>query len=157
MITARRLPSLLVAWALVVVAATATNWFVIGRAGSAVGAAASGRAIQVTASAEPERPGQEPSSAAEPSGGGGAEPATEPASADPAQTATWTGAAGRITVTCRGGLLTLNSILPADGYRVEQHQGSGTRLLEVELKGPRETHVKATCSASGPVFSTAHD
>lgn len=161
MITTRRLPSLLVAWLLVVAAASAAIWFVIGRAGGAVGASTTGRAIEVTAPAQPtpsddDHPTTGAPGAAEPSSGAGGTPTAVPTpSAD--QTATWTGAAGRLTATCRGEEITLNSILPADGYRVEKHEGSGSRRLEVEFKGPHEVHVRATCGRSGPVFAVEND
>lgn len=132
---------MLLAWVLVVASASTAIWFVIERAGSAVSTspAAMGR---ISAAAAPSTPGMRPT------GGAVSTPVTGPDQ----KTDTWTGAAGQLTATCRDGLATLNTVLPADGYRVEGRQGNQTAILHVDFDGPREFAVTITCASDGPVF-----
>ena len=145
MIQLRRLPLLLAAWVLVVAGTSAAIWFVIERAGAAVAPARGGQGTPFPAlPASSATPTSSPSASVSPT-------------ARTSVTDSWLGAAGRVTVSCKGSIVTLQSASPADGYRLEGREGGGTHRLEVEFEGPRETKVTATCKAGAPVFASTSD
>jgi hypothetical protein len=146
-------------WVLVVAAGSALVWVVISRAGQDVGSdalaapsatPAASASPTASASARPSRTGST-SPTSPRSSGGGAEPVRR----------TWSGAAGVVTVQCRGAAVSLVGAQPsADGYTVDVEE-RGPQRVEVELRqggdDGAETRVRATCSGGVPVIDVELD
>ncbi len=74
-------------------------------------------------------------------------------------TRTWSGPAGRVTVSCSGSRATLMSASPSDGWRVEVEKRGP---VEVEVSFSQsgeggESHVHADCSGGQPQFKVEQD
>ncbi len=147
-------------WVLVVAAGSSLVWVVISRAGQDVGSGAvsppsatPSTSSSPTSSSTP-RPSGSPSASpttSRPSGSGGPEPVRR----------TWSGAAGVVTVQCRGAAVSLVGAQPsADGYTVDVEE-RGPERVEVELQqrgdDGAETRVRATCSRGTPVIDVELD
>lgn len=126
-----RTPLLIAAlWVATVAAASGLTWGVISGAGARVG-----QPVAVPAPA--------------PTPGGTATPSDAPSP-------TWSGPAGRVTVVCAGGRVSLGSAVPSLGYRVEVKEPGPERLrLEFEPQSAsvgEELKLEVTCEAGVPRF-----
>ncbi len=82
-----------------------------------------------------------------------------PAPADAKVTRTWTGAGGRVTVSCTGSRATLESASPANGWTVSVDK-RGPEEVEVTFEhgdGGPETDVHAVCRSGSPSFTGGSD
>jgi hypothetical protein len=72
----------------------------------------------------------------------------------------WFGSSGRVTASCTGGRVALQSASPADGWRVEVG-ARGPEEVEVTFKkggdDGSEVQVRARCSGGAPRFFNGKD
>lgn len=94
-------------------------------------------------------------------------PTTGPASGTPSQppppqtqVRSWQGAAGTVTVACRGATISLQSVTPSDGwgFEVDDH---GTQRVRVDFESreedERRTEVESECGGGAPRFEVRSD
>jgi cytoskeletal protein RodZ len=155
-------------WVLVVAAGSALVWVVISRAGQEVGSGAAVAPPPATASTSSPtaRASRSPSvsptpraSRSSPASPTAGRPTEDGATAPVRRT--WSGAAGVVTVQCRGAAVSLVGAQPsADGYAVDV-EDRGPERVEVELQQAgedgAETRVRARCAGGSPVFDVELD
>jgi hypothetical protein len=160
-------PRLLVwvlAWAAVVVVASAGTWVVIDSVGRDVLASAEPDRLPVAGSSD--RPTDDPTSTRSPRSGPSSDaprssPSDRPEATDPPTGSSdpvvrsWQGEAGTVTVRCDGGAASLVSAVPADGWALElDDQGPDEVGVELESGDDRDlrSRVRARCRGGVPVF-----
>lgn len=116
-----------------------------------------------SSAAPPTSPAAPPTSPTAPSTSPAATPTSPTATPDgapsppspAAQPGTWSGAAGLVTVICRGSVIRYDAAQPNPGYRVDVEDfGPPTVLVEFESEA-RKVQVRATCSAGKPRFTAS--
>ena len=128
---------LLVAWLLVVVAASAVTWLVIDSTGRDLLTRAAPAAPTVSDGANPR------------------------ATATPrAAVRSWQGSAGVVAVSCDADAIVLRAASPDDGWSIEVDR-RGPREVRVEFESgaedDRRTEVRSRCSGGVPVFEVDAD
>ena len=91
--------------------------------------------------------------------GGAGGDASSGAPAPRSTSRTWSGSSGRVTVTCTGSRVGLQSASPANGWRVEVGSRAGEEV-EVTFRqsaGGGEVQVQARCSGGTPAFGAESD
>lgn len=153
-------------WVATVAGASTLTWAVISATGTQVGQTIPIAQPQLSATAAspsgyPSQP--EPSHSSKPSATSSKpRPSSTKTSEHPAPppqptlTGTWSGDAGKVTASCKGGEISLVSAVPSVGFRV-QVEKEGARELAIEFEATDgyendETHLKATCTDDGPTF-----
>lgn len=155
--SARRAVTLwVVGWVVVAAAGATLTWAVISRAGTGVsggleavpGAATTG-APEATVTGSTLSPSPTGSSTGGTGGTGG--PAT-----DSPVSRTWEGAAGVVSVSCRGAVISRDSAFAYSGYVMEEDDVGPDRVrVEFENDDGR-TRVEARCVGGVPAFSDDH-
>ncbi|MFN8096868.1 MAG: hypothetical protein U0Q21_01055 [Dermatophilaceae bacterium] len=142
-----------VLWALVVAATSALAWLAIGRSGrelAAIDALPSATPGATTASTGSDTP--PPSASTTPTR------PNAPTSGPPPATATsLTTRGGRVTVTCRGSLLTFRSATPADGWSVDGPLMEDGRLELKFVAADAEIEISGRCANGVPVVTQQSD
>ncbi|MEZ5091863.1 hypothetical protein [Nocardioides sp.] len=75
-------------------------------------------------------------------------------------TATWIESPGRLTATCNGAKLTINSLIPNDGWESEKPEKKSDSVFEVHFhseKSDKEVELTIACVAGRPDFHTHGD
>ena len=92
------------------------------------------------------------------------QPRTPPPEQEPQQgqavTRTWVGDGGRVTASCRGSEIALQSASPSNGWRVEVGERGPQRVeVKFEQQGAEESEVQvdARCSGGQPRFRVGDD
>jgi len=133
-VNGRRVLGIALLWVATVAGASTLTWGVISSAGARVG-----RPAVVVATPDADVP-------------------TTGAADD---TGSWSGRAGKVTASCSGESISLDSAVPNVGYWVKVHESGPERLrVDFEVTGQgdddaEETRIVATCVKGGPVFLRA--
>lgn len=147
-----------VGWVAVVAVGAGLVWFVVSRAGQ--GVSQEPDALPAAGRTVTEAPTLRPSPTEGSTEGSTTGPTTrgsEPEQSAPAVPRTWQGAAGVVSVECRGSAIRLTGASPNSGYSVEtDHTGPDDVRVEFE-SGERRTRVEASCSGGRPVFEVDAD
>ena len=140
-----------VGWVVVATAGAILTWAVISRAGTGV----SGGLEAVpgaTTSGGPAETVNGPTLTPEPSSGGTGGTSGSPATDSPVSR-TWQGAAGVVSVSCRGAVISRDSAFAYSGYVMEEDD-VGPDRVRVEFEDDESrTRVEAECVDGVPVFS----
>ena len=143
-----------VGWVVVAAAGATLTWAVISRAGTGV----SGGLEAVPGAATTGAPGETVSgSTLSPSTSPGGTGGTGSPATDNPVSRTWQGAAGVVSVSCRGAVISRDSAFAYSGYVMEEDDVGPDRVrVEFENDDDGRTRVEAECVDGVPVFSDDH-
>jgi hypothetical protein len=147
-----------VGWVVVAAAGATLTWVVISRAGTGVSGGLEAVPGATTTGAPGETVTGSTLSPDPTTGGGDGTGGTDgtPATDSPVSR-TWQGAAGVVSVSCRGAVISRDSAFAYSGYDMDDNDDEGTDRVRVEFENDDgRIRVEAECVDGVPVFSEDH-